>query len=338
MRAAAAMTLALAALTPGTRAAPPTDRIWFCPGPGTLDFIRLFEHPEEWPHARDLVDVFKVYQGHTQTPPPPTFLPNSFDALASAGVFRTLVQWNKKIAIEAGAVKDFYCTPDPSGMQEAIGNTLDSIRAVQSAGGVVNYIAMDEPFVSGRDKVCGGPALGPTADRVAQYMMTVTAAFPGVQIGLIEAYPFSSASAIESILQLLKARGTLPVFLHMDVDWHLAGGAAFVRDMAALQSFAASLGVPFGIIITGYNGDADALYAIDVGGIVDLISKTFGSWDHMPDQLIFQSWAVTSTGLTIVPNNLPEDRSYTHTNMLWNELRRLKASTGPPSGSAVIRR
>ena len=27
-------------------------------------------------------------------------------------LFRTLTQWNKKIAIEAGAVKEFYCTPD----------------------------------------------------------------------------------------------------------------------------------------------------------------------------------------------------------------------------------
>src|SRR5207302_2880390 len=144
----------------------------------TLDFIRLFEHPEEWPHARDLIDVFKIYQGHTQTPAPTTFLPNSFDALAAAGAFRALTNWNKKIAIEAGAVKEFYCTPDERGMNEAIGNTLDSIRAVQSAGGAVSYIAMDEPFVSGRAKVCGGPALEPTADRVVTYVRGVQGAFP----------------------------------------------------------------------------------------------------------------------------------------------------------------
>src|SRR5262249_19256808 len=103
-----AIAVAIAILTPHAHAAEPADRIWFCPGPGTLDYIRLFQHPEEWPHARALIDVFKVYQGHTQTPPPVSFLPDSFDAFASAGVFRTLTQWNKKIAIEAGAVKEFY--------------------------------------------------------------------------------------------------------------------------------------------------------------------------------------------------------------------------------------
>jgi len=332
-----AIAAAIAVLTPHARAAEPTDRIWFCPGPGTLDYARLFQHPEEWPRARGLIDVFKVYQGHTQTPPPVSFLPDSFDAFASAGVYRTLTQWNKKIAIEAGAVKEFYCTPDASGMQAAIGNTLDSIRAVQSAGGTVSYIAMDEPFVSGRSKTCGGPALDPTADRVAQYMTAVTAAFPSVRVGLIEAYPFSSAAAIESAVQLLKARGTTPVFLHMDVDWHLAGAAAFKRDMAALQSFAASQSIPFGIIITGYSGDANALYAVDVGGIVDLISETFGTWNHMPDQLIFQSWAQSYTGQLITPSNLPENQLYTHTHMLWEELRRLKGTTGNPTGTAIRR-
>lgn len=338
-RAAAAVVLVLLPLfgAPGTTAAP-TDRIWFCPGPGSIDYISLFEHPEQWPRARELFDVFKFYQGHTWTPPPDNVGPNSYDALVRAGAFRTLTKWNKKIAIEAGAVKEFYCTPDASGMNASIQSTLDAIRAVQTAGGSVSYVAMDEPFVSGRSKTCGGPALEPTADRVAQYMNAVAAAYPAVKVGLIEAYPFSSAAALESAVQLLKARGVTPVFLHMDVDWHLAGAAAFKRDMAALQAFAAAQGIPFGIIITGYNGDADALYAIDVGGIVDLITETFGTWDHMPDQLIFQSWAVTSTGYSITPSNLPEDRSYTHTRMLWEELRRLRGETGNPTGTAIIRR
>lgn len=337
-RAAAAVALfVVLGVALGTSAAP-TDRIWFCPGPGTLDYISLFEHPEQWPRARALFDVFKFYQQHTQMPPAANVGPNSYDALVRAGAFQTLTKWGKKIAIEAGAVKEFYCTPDASGMNTSIQNTLDSIRAVQTAGGIVSYIAMDEPFVSGRSKTCGGPALEPTADRVAQYMNAVAAAYPAVKVGLIEAYPFSSATALESAVQLLKARGVTPVFLHMDVDWHLAGAAAFKRDMAALQAFASAQGIPFGIIITGYNGDADALYAIDVGGIVDLITETFGTWDHMPDQLIFQSWAVTSTGYSITPSNLPDDRPYTHTRMLWDELRRLKGATGNPTGTAIIRR
>ena len=197
---------------------------------------------------------------------------------------------------------------------------------------------MDEPFVSGRAGVCGGPALEPTADRVATYVAGVHAAFPDVQIGLIEAYPFSSADALESALQMLKERNATPAFLHMDVDWHLAGSAAFVRDMRRLQGVCASAGIPFGIIITGYNGDADSLYAVDVYGITELVVQAFGSWDAMPDHLIFQSWAESKTGLRVTPSNLPESIRNTHTSMLFDVYRRLRGATGPSVGKAIPKR
>jgi hypothetical protein len=322
----------------GSQAAPDQDRVWFCPGPGTIDFVRLFERPEEWTHARQLVSVFKFYQQHTQNPPPVIVGPNKYDSLARAGVFRTLKNWGKKTSIEVGAVKEGFCTPDASGMNAAVAATLESLRAVQAAGGAVTYLSMDEPFVSGRARVCGGPALEPTADRVATYVAAVSAAAPNIRIGLIEAYPFSSADAIERMVQLLKARNATPAFLHMDVDWHLSGAAAFKRDMPRLQAVCAAEKIPFGMIITGYDGNADALYAIDAYGITNLIAETFPTWDRAPDHLILQSWAVSGTGLLITPGNLPEDRPYTHTAMLWDVLRRLKGSLGSATGTAIIRR
>jgi hypothetical protein len=339
-RAAAALAAAIAAVFITTSAASSAAerQIWFAPGPGTADLIRLFEQPGEWRHSRALTSVFKFYQQHTQTPAPDIVGPNTYDALARSGAFRTLKQWGMRIALEAGAVKDFYCTADASGMNAAIGNTLASLRAVDAAGGTVAYVAMDEPFVAGRASVCGGPALEPTADRVAQYVAAVRASLRSVQIGLIEAYPFSSASAIETIVSLLEARGAKPAFLHMDVDWHLSGAAPFERDMARLQAFCANRQIPFGIIITGYDGNADALYAVDVYGITELIVRTFGTWPRMPDHLIFQSWALSSTGLHIAPSNLPEDRPFTHTAMVHDIFRRLRGAMGPATGKAVIRR
>jgi hypothetical protein len=336
--AAALLGAALLVGLPARAAAPPADRLWFCPGPGTLDYIRLFEHPEEWPHARQLMDVFKFYQQHTQTPTASLFLPNTYDALARAGAFRLLMQWGKKIAIEAGSVKEFYCTPDPSGMNKAIAETVASIRAVETAGGTVSYIAMDEPFVSGRAKVCGGPALEPTADRVATYVSGVHAAAPNVAVGLIEAYPFSSEPSIETIVQLLKARGAAPAFLHMDVNWKLTGRARFEQDMIALQAFCATQNVPFGIIFNGTDGDSDVLYASEIYLTVDYLQEAFRSWSRMPVNLIVQSWAVSSTGLAITPANLPESRAYSHTSVLLDVYRRLKGGTGPSTGQAVIRR
>jgi len=168
-------------------------------------------------------------------------------------------------------------------------------------------------------------------------MSAVARAHPALKIGLIEAYPFSSAEAIETMVQLMRARGVPPAFLHMDVDWHRLPPNEFARDMRRLQAFAGALNIPFGIIIVGYNGEADPLYTFDVGGLTGLIAETFQTWEAMPQQIIFQSWVVTSTGQFITPSNLPEDRLYTHTNSVWELFRRLRGASGGNIGSAVPR-
>ena len=336
-RAFAAIALA-AILAASPAAAPEPDRIWFAPGPGTIDYLRLFEHPEEWRRARDLTAVFKFYQQHTQTPAPSIVGPNTYDALARAGAFRTLTSWGKKIAIEVGAVKEFFCTPDASGMNEAIAATTASVRAVQAAGGRVAFLALDEPFLSGRTPACGGPALEPTADRLLTYGRAVAQSFPGVAVGLIEAYPSFSPPAFESMLTLLAARGVKPAFLHVDVDIRALrpGRDDFARDLRQLQAICAAQDVRFGFIVWGYNGDNDTLYAADASRLQRELANTFQA-EQLPDHLIFQSWAVSTTGDLITPQNLPEDRDYTHTEILWSGWRRLLGHTGPSKGTAVIR-
>jgi hypothetical protein len=334
----AAVLVIVAAPEPGVSALPVSaDRIWFSPGPGTVDYLQLFANPEQWARARSVISVFKFYAQHTQTPAPSIVGPNTYDAFVRTGAFRTLTSWKIKTALEAGSVKEFWCTADASGMEASIRSSLDAIKAIEDAGGHLSYLAMDEPWVSGRARVCGGPALEPTADRVATYMSAVARAHPALKIGLIEAYPFSSAEAIETMVQLMRARGVPPAFLHMDVDWHRLPPNEFARDMRRLQAFAGALNIPFGIIIVGYNGEADPLYTFDVGGLTGLIAETFQTWEAMPQQIIFQSWVVTSTGQFITPSNLPEDRLYTHTNSVWELFRRLRGASGGNIGSAVPR-
>lgn len=315
------------------------DRIWFSPNPGTLDMLRMFERPEEWEKARRLIHVYNITQQHT-------FLadvivgPNTYDALVRANAFRKLRAWGKKLSIGVGAVKEFYCTADASGMNEAIANTLKAVDAVTAAGGIVHYLSMDEPWVSGRaSPACGGPALEPTGDRVALYMRSVNRVYPAVRIGLIEAYPYGSAEAIESMLELLRQRGVPPAFLHVDIDWPLLKPGEFSRDMRRLQVFCRSRGIPFGIIITGFNGDADALFARGAYGMARDIAETFRRWADMPDHLMFDSWVESRTGLRISPSNLPETSLYTHTNLLVDILLHLRrADLTAAVGRAVPRR
>ena len=313
------------------------QRIWFGPGPGTLDYQRLFEHPEEWPRARALMSVFQFYQQHTQMPPASILGPNSYEALVRVGAFRQLRAWGIKTAMEAGSVKEGYCLDEPDGIELSIRSTTQSILAVEAAGGTVDYLAQDEPWTAGGSPACGGPALEPTDDKVVQYMSAVQRRFPNLRIGLIEAYPNLSLQTIERILDVLRARGTPPAFFHADVDWRALRPGEFERDLPRLQAAAKARGIPFGVIVWGYNGDADLLFARDAADIAGLLAKAFVSWEHMPEHIIFQSWAESRTGLRVTPSNLPEDRAYAHTNIVLNLYRRLRGTVGGGIGKAQAR-
>ena len=196
---------------------------------------------------------------------------------------------------------------------------------------------MDEPWVAGRQPVCGGPALEPTADRLKTYMSAVRSAYPSIRLGWIEAYPSSGAADFERMLALLRERGVPPAFVHLDVDWRALEPGEFVRDVPRIAAAVKAEGIPFGLIIWGYNGDADSLFASESGDITNLAAQAFETWEHMPEQFVFQSWAVSRTGLLITPSLLPEDRPYTHTSLLWDLFRRLRGSTGGNTGRAVPR-
>lgn len=314
--------------------------IWFCPGPGTLDYPHLFDRPDQWRHAREAVSVFKFYQQHTSSVSDAVNGPNTYDALVRAGAFSKVIAWGKKIALEVGAVKEFYCTPDASGMNRAIADTLASVHAVERAGGKVSYLAMDDPFAAGRAAVCGGPALQPTADRIATYVSGVRAAGVSASIGMIEAYPFSSEPQIETMLELLRARAAAPAFLHMDIDLNAIRvfKVDMTGDLRRLKALCAAQNLPFGVIIWGNNGDADALYASDAGKLLNAVAEAFPTSSDLPDQIIVQSWAESRTGLRITPTNLPEDVAFTHTNLLWEFFRRLRGMTGAANGTATPRR
>lgn len=304
-----------------------SDRVWFAPAPGSLDMGRLFDTPSDWTRARDTITVFKFYQQHTQQDAA-IVGPNRYDALVRSGAFTRLSRdWRKRIALEAGAVKDFYCTADASGMNAAIADTQKSLDAIRTAGGIVTYLAMDEPFFAGLSPQCGGgTALEPTADRLQTYMLAIRRKNAALRVGLIEAYPSFAPAKFAEMLALMRDRGVPASFLHVDIDLGALkkGRDELGRDLIRLSDVAAEYRIPYGIIIWGGNGNADALYSADARRLTDAVHKTFRDWSVMPDHIIFQSWAESSTGLRITPSNLPESRADTHTfliNDLYQQLR-----------------
>ena len=291
--------------------------------------VRLFEAPDEWPRARQIMDVFEFYQGHLLTQVSAGEGPNSYTAFVKADAFRKLLRWGKRIAVEAGAVKEGYCTPDASGMQESVNRTLEALLNVRAAGGRVTYLAMDEPFTGGLVRRCGGPSFVPTADRLAVYIPAVRRVFPDVRIGLIEPYPVFSPAQFSEMFRLLRERNLTVDFLHADVRRPdvSPGRELFAGEMLELSALAAEYKIPFGVIIWGDNGDADALYAADALRNAQELGHVFRSWEVVPQHVIIQSWALSGTGLFITPSNLPETSPTTHTaliNQIYDMLRNLK--------------
>jgi hypothetical protein len=187
---------------------------------------------------------------------------------------------------------------------------------------------MDEPFTSGVSRRCGGPSLTPTADRLAVYIPAVRQAFPDVRIGLIEPYPVFSPDQFTEMFRLLRERNVAVDFLHADVRRPdvSPGRELFAGEMLELSALAAQYKIPFGAIIWGDNGDADALYAADAMRNARELGRVFRSWEVMP-HVIIQSWALSATGQFITPSNLPETGPYTHTaliNQIYDLLRNLK--------------
>jgi hypothetical protein len=280
--------------------------------------LRLFEADREWQAARQRIDVFKFYQQQVLPGVVASgFAPNTYEALRTVGAFRRLTgEWHKQIAIEVGAVKDAYCTPDGSGMVAAIANTLTAIAAIEAAGGRVDFLAMDEPFLSGYAKRCDGPDPQPTVQRLEVFLTSVRNARPAIAVGLIEPYPFFSVTELVGFVRMLKARGVPPAFFHVDVDLNAIRPETRVYDdMQRLSYLCIAEQIPFGVIVWGNNGNADALYVNDAWRLVRMVVGSFDA-ENMPRDLIFQSWAQTSTGLWITPSNLPENSPNTHTYFL----------------------
>ena len=289
--------------------------VWFTPDVGGTDMLRLFSQPEEWPNARASVQVFKFYTG--QLYPPPYSCggcgQNTEPNLASAGAFSKLNQWGLDIGIEAAAVVQWGCTADVTSSA-----AKQAIQAVQSNGGVVSYLAMDEPFIHGQS--CNY-TMQQSATQTAQFVKLMHASNPTLQIGDIEPYPYFLEPQLESWITTLQADGVNLPFFHLDVD--RAAVAAFgtnvTSDLQLLSSFCESRGIPFGVIfINETTFSTQELSDQDYYDSTMLWIQTVKSAIGMPQHSIFQSWTTNGDGLLDIPINLPENDPtiYSHTRLI----------------------
>lgn len=185
--------------------------VWMMP-PGASNACglrELFTQPEGWTETRSLVTVI----GCT---------PNQLTKNFSQGELREwlpqIEKWGLKLGLEVGAVKEW----GPTG-QKAFDLQRRQFDRIQSLGGKISALAMDEPFCCVRQRLKQPDAYA--VAEAANFVALVRKNYPGFRIGDIEPYPFFQRPELLSFIDALQARLTeMKVrgldFFRLDVDWN----------------------------------------------------------------------------------------------------------------------
>ncbi len=313
-----------------------SEAVWFGPNVGSTDMLRLFSQPGEWPSARDKVSILQFYVQQLAATTPaacPSCGDNILPGFRAQDAFRKLDSWGIGIAIEAGAVKHHTCDGEVAATAVA-----GVISQVQADGGRVRYIAMDEPYIGGEQKV-GSETCGYTMARsaleTARFIRKLATLHPSVRVGDIEPYPAFRLPQLQAWIDELLRNGVTPAFFHLDVDRVAVKNvrANVSADLRALKAFLDGKGIPLGVIFWGHELDIprgsttpDRAYYDAVLGWVGTVASAIGA----PPHAIFQSWLLGSDGRHTIPSNLSET-AYSHTRLINDGWARLSPGGGGTS-------
>jgi len=337
-----------------------SSKVWFTPNVGSVDMLDLFNQQEQWDSARLKIDVFKFYTGQVGSAgwsctvnPSSNCGDNHLQNLVDVQAFSKLGQWGIDIAIEsffAGpimSVNPIECSTSEYVFSLTLDGSINIIQNVQSNGGMVRYLAMDEPirqwypefyyiYTGQTDpRPCLVDSLGELADHVAAYILQMQEWFPSVSIGQIGLYPEVGVDQFKEWIIALEARDVSLSFLHIDVhgprvDQYINTFGIILdvaADMAELKSFLNAHDIEFGIIFfdTYYDSQYwepneynDSTYYAGTMNWVNFVHDA----NLEPDHNIFQSWVfpyyTTGIGPNEIPVNLPENDSsmYSHTRLI----------------------
>jgi len=270
-----------------------TDDVWLTPNLMSPDMRNLFTEPHLWPNARSRVKVFKFYHQQllheTDESCQHTCGNNTWGELNAVHAIELLTEWGIRIAME-GAAEHSCINSDI-----IAGNAL-AIEHVHSAGGRLDYIAMDEPATNGGTACPGGKT---NLEWALEYMAAMKAAEPNVIIGDIEPFPFLSVDQIIGFMDGLEAGGHKLAFFHLDANLH--DPAFTMAGVQAIQQACAQRGIAFGPIITSNETSSNYAYYADAIAWLHQFAPVLGR----PDHVLFQSFA-GPPGNQVMPVNLPE--------------------------------
>ena len=119
-----------------------------------------------------------------------------------------------------------------------------------------------------------------------------------------------------------------PAFFHLDIDYRAARQPGSLRtlqaDLVRVADCCRVSGVPFGVIIWGYEEDTAETFVRSARTLLAAVQQAVIRGDvGWPDRLIVQSWSATAVlGPRLIPPTLPPDG----TASLWGLLRTVKGA------------
>jgi len=297
----------------------PSDLVWFAPNFGSRDYLELFTKPEWWSAARSRINVFQFYADNVIGEGScPICGDNTFDAFVRADAFRKLTDWGLAIGLELGPIyPDWDCTSDVVFL-----NANKAIQNIESNGGVVTFLSMDEPFLYGQLDIDGrncGYDMEETAAVTSHYIERVISAHPRISVGDIEPYPHFSIAELEEWILAIEDKGVTLAFFHLDVDTERVRVERknVAADLQALQRFCREHRIPFGIILTSNwtASNSNRAYFDSTMEWIYTLKDAIGK----PQHVIFQSWqGPTPSGAHEIPINLPQNdpSNYSHVQLI----------------------
>lgn len=329
------------------------SQVWFGPNIGSTDMLNLFTKPQQWTSTRSKIDVFKFYgwqliddsgKGLAGVNNLPNFL--------KVNAFSKLSEWNIQIAVEGiiiprgkfekirGKVVLTECKSRNKWINELIKINKSVIRNVHSNGGIIRYLALDEPFLKAysllkydRNLSCRYNNTNEIVDDVVKFIKQVQSNYPSVLIGDIEPYPSLSINQLKEWVAALESKEISLSFFHLDISKGqiaqfkiLGRNIDLAADLQDLKHFLEARNISLGVIYgdgTWENlrdGYTDKIYYKNSIEFIREIKSAIG----VPEHSIFQSWVEYPLKPLErkIPINLPEsDPSvFSHTRLIGEGL------------------
>jgi Big-like domain-containing protein len=282
-----------------------SQHIWL--GPNIWTGLYLPGAP--WPTVQARTHVLKLYI--TDIAP---------DTASLAPIITTLNQAHVAVAVESGGLRPGDCSGASVGAVDS-----DRIGALVRAGGAISFVALDSPFgnslTSAPEPNCGY-TVAQAAAELATEIHIMRAAFPGVEIGIIEPVPYYSVGIyppnsgpgygdlpqlLDTFLSVLEQAHERIDFFHADspYDYNQALPNGW-QKLVALEQVVRGHGLRFGLI---YNSDAGGTSGDQPFHDQTLAALlAYQAAGGNPDDLIVQSWYPHPSAM------VPEDQAYTFTN------------------------